>query len=418
MKHSQTEISPNKATSGDPAGEQWRATASGFCAILVGIGLARFAYSPLIPALIEAGWFSAAQTAYLGAANLAGYLAGALLAGRMAERFTLMAALRAMMALAALSFFASALPLDFWWYTGWRLAAGIAGGALMVLGPPAALTRVPPHRHGLAGGIIFAGVGFGIVLSGTLVPPLLQAGLPETWLALGGLAALLALVAEPGWRGLRQSRAAHPTRAPRKRVPVPRDPVLLAMFVVYGLCAVGLVPHMVFLVDFVARGLGRGIGEGALIWVLFGLGAILGPLLIGHLADRIGLVRALRLGFLLQIAGIGLIAVVEDVWALALSSLIAGAFVPGNTALVLGRVRALFPGDLARQQATWGVATTAFAIGQAAAAYGFAALIDAGGAGYMLFAFGAGALGLALAVDLVASKPAAIQQPPGTVTDP
>src|SRR5215207_7251621 len=49
----------------------WHATASALCAILVGIGLARFAYTPLIPALVEAGWFTPAQAAYLGAANLA-----------------------------------------------------------------------------------------------------------------------------------------------------------------------------------------------------------------------------------------------------------------------------------------------------------------------------------------------------------
>ena len=45
-------------------------TAAAFSACLVGIGLARFAYTPLIPALIAAEWFSPAQAAYLGAANL------------------------------------------------------------------------------------------------------------------------------------------------------------------------------------------------------------------------------------------------------------------------------------------------------------------------------------------------------------
>ena len=57
-----------------------RITAAGLCAALVGIGLGRFAYTPLIPALIEAEWFSAFDVVYLGAANLAGYLAGALAA--------------------------------------------------------------------------------------------------------------------------------------------------------------------------------------------------------------------------------------------------------------------------------------------------------------------------------------------------
>ena len=55
----------------------WRGTLSGACATLVGIGLARFAYTPLLPAIIDAHWFSPSSSTYLGAANLMGYLAGA-----------------------------------------------------------------------------------------------------------------------------------------------------------------------------------------------------------------------------------------------------------------------------------------------------------------------------------------------------
>ena len=63
-----------------------RALLAGLAASLVGVGLARFAYTPLIPALIAVGWFSPADAAYLGAANLIGYLAGALLASRPVRR--------------------------------------------------------------------------------------------------------------------------------------------------------------------------------------------------------------------------------------------------------------------------------------------------------------------------------------------
>ena len=52
-----------------------------------------------------------------------------------------------------------------------------------------------------------------------------------------------------------------------------------------------LVPHMVFLVDFVARGLGQGIAAGSHYWVLYGLGAIVGPLLTGHSPTEPGLGR-------------------------------------------------------------------------------------------------------------------------------
>jgi hypothetical protein len=45
----------------DPAGSAWRYATAGLCASLVGIGIARFAYTPLIPALIAARWFSASD---------------------------------------------------------------------------------------------------------------------------------------------------------------------------------------------------------------------------------------------------------------------------------------------------------------------------------------------------------------------
>lgn len=47
-----------------------RAIFAGLCVSLVGIGLARFAYTPLIPPMIEAHWFVASDVVYLGAANL------------------------------------------------------------------------------------------------------------------------------------------------------------------------------------------------------------------------------------------------------------------------------------------------------------------------------------------------------------
>src|SRR5262245_34997763 len=120
----------------------WRATAAGFCAILSGLGLARFAYTPLIPAVVEAGWVTAADAAYLGAANLAGYLAGALLARRAAERLGAPNAARLMMLLVTATFLACAVPLSFLWFFAWRFGAGLAGGMLMVLAAPTVLPHI------------------------------------------------------------------------------------------------------------------------------------------------------------------------------------------------------------------------------------------------------------------------------------
>jgi predicted MFS family arabinose efflux permease len=376
----------------------WRSVLSALCASLVGIGLARFAYTPLIPPLIEAGWFTPADAAYLGAANLAGYLAGALLGRPIAARASTALALRAMMVLASAAFFACAFPLSFMWFFVWRFAAGLAGGALMVLAATSVLPHVPQARRGLAGGVIFAGVGLGIAASGTLVPVLMRLGLVATWLGLGALAVLLTVVAWRGWPAAApdvRARGAAPGRI--------HSPIFLALYAGYALNAVGLVPHMIFLVDFVARGLGQGLDGGAQYWVLFGLGAVAGPVLAGYFADRVGFAAALRIGFVVQAACVALLMVSDGALALVVSSVVIGAFVPGVVPLVLGRVQELLPRDSEAQKSAWSLCTTAFAIGQAAGAYGFSYVFARGGGYLILFALGAGAMLLALAIEVVAA---------------
>jgi predicted MFS family arabinose efflux permease len=373
----------------------WRAVSAGLCANLVGVGLARFAYTPLIPALIAAHWYSASSTLYLGAANLAGYLAGALLARRMAATAGAVPSLRAMMAVATAAFFACAIPFSFWWYFVWRLGSGVAGGVLMALAAPLVLPRIPATRRGLASGAIFTGVGLGIAASGTLVPLLLRTGLTQTWFGLGAVALLLTLAAWGGWpRG--QLREPDRRGAAASR----RHPALRSLYFGYGLNAIGLVPHMIFLVDFVARGLGQGLDAGARYWVLFGLGALVGPLASGRLADGIGAAAAMRLAFLVQAVCVALLAISTHPLSLTLSSLIIGAMVPGIVSLALGRVHELLPDDTDGQQKAWGLCTTAFALGQAVAAYGFSYIFARTGGDYqLLYGIGAAALAAALVID-------------------
>lgn len=378
----------------------WRAVVSAFCASLIGIGLARFAYTPLLPALIGDHWFAPSAAAYLGAANLAGYLAGALLGRAIAARVPLVATLRAMMLAATLSFFACAHPFGFPWFFVWRFASGLAGGALMVLAAPAVLQHVPPSRRGLAGGVIFMGVGAGVAASGTLVPLLLRQGLAQTWIGLGVLSLVLTIVAWSGWPPDGSASIPAPSGHPH----APKAVGLRTLYVEYGLNAAGWVPHMVFLVDFVARGLGEGIAIGSDYWVVFGIGATVGPVLAGHLADRAGFAAALRAAFLLEAGAVAIPALELGQGWLIVSSLVVGAFVTGTVPLMLGRIGELLPHHPARQKAAWSVATASFALCQAAAAYGLSFIFAESGGNYrLLFVIGTAAMGLALALDLIAA---------------
>jgi predicted MFS family arabinose efflux permease len=373
----------------------WRPVLAGLCATLVGIGLARFAYTPLIPALISAHWFSPSATVYLGAANLAGYLGGALLARPIAARARAASVLRWMMVAASAAFFACAFPLSFGWLFLWRFASGVSGGALMALAAPVVLPHIKPSRRGLASGAIFTGVGLGIAASGTLVPLLMRAGLAQTWFGLGAVALLLTLISWGGWPHEQLPEIHQPSAAPNPRSG------LAALYVEYGLNAIGLVPHMIFLVDFVARGLGRGLVTGAQYWVLFGIGAMLGPLAGGRVADRIGFALTLRYAFAVQAGLVALLVFSASPLSLSISSVVVGAMVPGVVPLVLGRVHELIPHDANQQRRAWGFCTTAFALGQAAAAYGFSYIFAYTGGTYrVLFALGAAALTTALLIDL------------------
>ena len=99
------------------------------------------------------------------------------------------------------------------------------------------------------------------------------------------------------------------------------------LYIEYGLNAIGLVPHMIFLVDFVARGLGRGLVTGSECWVLFGIGAMLGPLASGRVADRIGFASALRFAFFIQTGFVALLVFNASPISLSISSIIVGAMV-------------------------------------------------------------------------------------------
>ena len=343
-------------------------TAAAFSACLVGIGLARFAYTPLIPALIAAEWFSPAQAAYLGAANLGGYLVGAVAARHLAARLPAARVLRGMMLLATGAFFglrhAAVLPLV--------LPLALPGWPgrrhLMVLAPPTVLPQVPAARRGLAGGLIFTGVGSASPRRGLWC----RSSCARAW-SPRGVGWAPSPSSSPRWygadgRGLGGAPAALPRPAAVSGGARWTRLALVALVVEYGLNAMGLVPHMVFLVDYVARDLGQASPPALRTGWCSAWARSWDPAAAGAAGDRVGFGPALRLSLLVQAAAVGVLALTADPAALAMSSFVVGAFVPGCSTLVLGRVRELLADDPVAQTAAWSRATVAFALGLAAAA--------------------------------------------------
>src|SRR4029078_7677066 len=152
-------------------------------------------------------------------------------------------ALRGTMVLASLSAFACSMPVSFIWFFGWRFLAGLSGGVIMVLAASTILPHTAPGKRGVVGGVIFAGVGLGVAASGTLVPLLLQQGLAQSWYGLGALSATLTLVSWTAWPTDARASEAPSHHAKSHQA----SPAVRALLVQYGLNAVALVPHMVFI---------------------------------------------------------------------------------------------------------------------------------------------------------------------------
>ncbi|MBW9107182.1 YbfB/YjiJ family MFS transporter [Paraburkholderia phenoliruptrix] len=386
------------------------ATLAGLSGSLVAIGLARFAYTPLIPSLIQAHWFTSSQAVTLGAANFAGYLIGALIGRPLASALSNRTALRMLMAVVTAAFFACAYPLSISWFFVWRLLSGISGGAIMVLVATSILPHIPAPRRGFVSGMIFLGLGLGIAASGTLIPELLHFGLRTTWFGLGTVALVLTAVS---WFGWPSTNPPAPVAAPAHHQAAQTATLgLRVLYAQYAANALGLVPAMILLVDYVARGLGRGAGIGANYWVLYGLAAIAGPVIAGNIADRIGYGKAYRVALLLQAAAVALLALSGNAWVLALSTVILGIFTPGVVPLALGRIHELVPHDHTEQRASWSRATTAFALFQALGGYGYSYLFSHSHNNYaLIFACGAVALAGAFISDLIASRVAGADTP-------
>jgi len=346
---------------------------AGMSATLVGNGIGRFAFIALMPALIDAGWFTKGQASQLSVATLLGYIVGSWRSDWLARRYSPAALIRASMLLIAVSFFASAFsgaPMA--WYYFWRVMAGAAGAVLMVLPGPLVLPRHGPAVRLLASSIVFSGVGLGPVLSGILVPALIAGlglrlvhgeeilpsafrGVEGAWLGLGALCLLLTLLSWRRW----------PTEAPAASDQAATEGsgrTVWLILIAHGLNAVGYLAHTMFWVDYLVREVGMSLAAGGFYWSVFGAGAAVGPLLTGKLAVRFGTRRCLLVAFALKALAASLPAFATSAPALFVSSLLMGICTPGVLALVASYTLELV--GQAHNRSVWGKATFSFSLAQ------------------------------------------------------
>lgn len=346
-------------------------TFASMLAMLVGIGLVRYSYSPLIPSMLDGHWIDAAQAGYLGTINFAGNLVGALICARLAGRFSPAGVCRWSLVLGFASVIASAWEVGFAWLMVTRFLAGLTAAGTMILAPVVAAAGAPAEARGRIIGFVFAGAGIGVIGLSLLLPLFLADGPTGGWLFTAALVAVCSLVA---WPGLRGEGASTPTEDGEN--PSPRSPRLAIwlLAVAYALAAVGIVPHSIYLSAYVHQALGMPVSFSTLVFAIYGVGVLLGgPLLGGQLALRLGTWAALVLSTVLALTAVALVLLTTDVgWVVASGGLL-GMAQMGIASITSHRVIEL--AGPAGHTRWWGTMTVGFNVGQAGGALAMGSML-------------------------------------------
>ncbi|MFC4150009.1 YbfB/YjiJ family MFS transporter [Micromonospora mangrovi] len=318
------------------------------------LGLARFAYGLLLPAMRDDLGWSLAEAGTVSAANGLGYLLGALATGPVVRRLGIATAFRLGMILTATALAAAAISSAYPVLLIARAGAGAAGAVVFIAGGVIA-SRIAIRTSSAAPiTIYFAGTGLGIIVSGATVPPLGQHW-RVAWVVLGMAAGLATLVS---WTAARTDEEGAAVPAGRARVrPLSRTAVAYVLF------AAGYITYITFLSAYLADR-HTPVAQVMLIWTALGLAVVAAPALWSRPITNWPGTRALAA--LLGALGVGAALALLAPWppVILASAIIYGATFMGVPAAVTALIKSATPP--ADWTGTLSAFTVLFAAGQTA----------------------------------------------------
>lgn len=150
---------------------------AGASALMLVHGLGRFAYTPLLPYLISDGLLTLEQGARVATSNYVGYLLGALLALALHTPARMRIALPLALIINTLVTLAQVQADSYQSLLWLRLLNGISNGIVFVQAPALVLEWLAQHQRTRLSGLIYLGLGGGLLLSSATV------SLPAQWLS-------------------------------------------------------------------------------------------------------------------------------------------------------------------------------------------------------------------------------------------
>jgi len=342
---------------------------AGLAGLALAIGLGRFSYTAVLPMMQADQGLSLSAGSVLAFANLLGYLIGGLTASRFRDQAV--GCLRFAMIVVVVSLALMAVTEGVWWWSLWRLIAGVGSAWVMVMISILCLPLLNP-RPNLAGWV-YSGVGTGIFLGGLVCLLLVLFELSAMW-AWWVLALICGLLAWFVWRQLAPPISSvvadpKPDTAPvTAPVTTPNNvqtkPVderrLWKLIVCYGLYGFGYILPATYL-PAQARLLLQDHWIYGVAWPVFGLAALLSTGFAASLANRLGALPTWTLAHVLMALGVLVPIVFPELLGIVLAALAVGGTFVVITLLAMQQAH-----QYGGSQAPLWMArlTTAFAAGQ------------------------------------------------------
>lgn len=330
---------------------------AGGVAMAVAMGLGRFFYTPVLPAMMAGLGLGPAEAGWIASANYVGYLVGAVLAAYgWAEGIERRVALSGLVATAVLLLM-MAVSRNVALIAAIRFLAGLASAFAMIFTSSIVLS------HGLAAGrgsvqaVHFGGVGSGIAVSSAMFALVVLAGgdWRAAWLAAAALAvAGIAFVARVLPATVMRDGPVRP------EPPVRWTPALALLTLSYGGFGFGYVITATFLVAIV-RDAGGSVAFEAAAWLVTGIAGAVSVAAWAPVARRIGVINVYVAGCLVQAVGVAASVLLPSPVGPLLGGLLLGATFIMVTAYGLQAGRALSPQSPRR---AFALMTAAFGVGQ------------------------------------------------------
>ncbi|MCK9213705.1 MAG: YbfB/YjiJ family MFS transporter [Rhodoferax sp.] len=371
-----------------PTVTRLKVLSAGIFSLILALGVARFAYTPLLPLMQQQAGLGVAEAGWLAAINYAGYLSGALIASRISSLVLKDRLYRIGMVLAIVSTLVMGLSTNVVVWALSRYVAGLTSAAGMLLGTGLIMNWLIRHNHRSELGIHFAGIGLGIAgCAGAVMLFTPWLDWREQWFAFTALGCLLLV---PALRWLPPPDTSGLTTSGQKLQDQPPSPLYLRVFMAAYFCAgFGYVVSVTFIVAIVNQLPGLA-GWGNLVFLAIGIGAAPACINWDFIARRTGDLNALILAALLQIVGILLPVLVPGLWAAMLGALLFGGTFIGMVSLVLSMAGRYYPGMPAKM------------MGKMTLSYGVAQVIGPAMTGQIGAQFGSYNAGLYVAAAVMA----------------